>query len=102
MSAILDKIRLVVLRRRNAYKSLFMPNGSMTTASEHVLGDLRKFCRATSTPAVVSFVTRQVDPIATGIAIGRLEVWHRIAQNLNLSDADIYRLMSRQEDEGTE
>lgn len=70
-------------------------------SSDAVLSDLRKFCRATSTPAVMSQVTQSIDPIATGIAIGRLEVWHRITSNLHLSDADLYRLVDREEN-GTE
>jgi hypothetical protein len=52
---------------------------------------------------VVSPLTQQVDPIATGIVIGRLEVWHRIAQNLHLSDADLYKMMESQNDnQGTD
>lgn len=38
-----------------------------------------------------------VDPIATGIAIGRLEVWHRFRENLYISDADLTRLVEQSE-----
>lgn len=77
---------------RQSYRLLFNPG----PATDIVLADLAKFCRARSTPAVVSPATQQIDPIATGIAIGRLEVWHRISQNLNLSDADLYRMTENQ------
>lgn len=97
----IGKIRKLIWNRRLSYKAVFMPGGQLTVASETVLADLRKFCRATGTPAVVSPLSQTVDPIATGIAIGRLEVWHRIAQNLHLSDADLYRLVD-QNDNGTE
>jgi len=84
----MKKFFQLVLKRRSAYRALFQG-----PASELVLADLQKFCRATTTPAVVSPVSRQVDPIATGIAIGRLEVWNRIRQNIAMTDSDLYRLM---------
>jgi len=96
---VFDRLRKVLFRRRLAYKHVFMPGGQMTVATSDVLTDLRRFCRGTSTPAVVSMVTQQIDPMATGIAIGRQEVWHRICQHLHLDDADIYRLVDQQENE---
>jgi hypothetical protein len=88
---IFDRITRAVSKRRAAYRAIFAPG----PAADDVLNDLRKFCRATTTPAIVSHVTQQIDPIATGIAIGRLEVWHRISQHLNLTDADIYNLVNK-------
>ena len=85
-----------IFKRRGAYKAVFAPG----VATDIVLDDLRKFCRAVSTPAVVSQNTGMIDPIATGIAIGRFEVWQRIAQNVNMSDADLYRLMESQTEQG--
>jgi hypothetical protein len=85
-----------VMRKRSAYRALFAPG----PARDIVLADLSKFCRATSTPAVVSLVTQQIDPVATGVAIGRLEVWHRISQNLHIDDADLYKLMNQDQDNG--
>lgn len=85
-----------ILRRRSSYRAIFLAGGQLTVPAEEVLADLRQFCRATRTPAVVSPVTQTIDPVATGIAIGRLEVWHRIAQNLHLSDADLYRMVEKQ------
>lgn len=74
---------------RYAYRTVFVP-GPMT---DKVLLDLAKFCRAKSTPAVVSPTTQTIDPVATGIAIGRLEVWLRITQNIHMSDTDLYKLV---------
>lgn len=97
-----QKIRQVIQRRRTAYRVLFLlKDGNLTVAGKGVLSDLRSFCRATSTPAVVSQQSGVIDPIATGIAIGRLEVWHRIVQHLHVSDADLYKLVE-ENDEGTE
>lgn len=96
-----NRIRKVIFRRRLAYRAVFMPNNVLGVAGKDVLADLRAFCRATSTPAVVSQQTGTIDPIATGIAIGRLEVWHRIAQHLHVSDEDLYKLVE-QSDDGTE
>lgn len=97
----LEWVRRLVLNRRVSYRALFMPSGAMTPASEVVLNDLRAFCRATSSPAQLS-KEGMVDPIATGVAIGRLEVWLRISQNLHLSDADLYRLVERSQQDGTD
>ena len=91
-----SRIANAVLRKRSAYRALFHPG----RARDIVLADLSRFCRATSTPAVVSLVTQQIDPVATGIAIGRLEVWHRICQNLHIDDADLYKLMNQDQDNG--
>lgn len=91
-----QKLREHVFRVRGAYRILFrggQNSENVSIAGEIVLADLRRFCRANSTPAVVSRMSGMVDPIATGIAVGRLEVWHRIIQNLHLSDADLVRMM---------
>lgn len=87
-----------LMRRRDAYRRIFAPSGELSSSAELVLNDLRKFCRGTSSTIVVSPITGQVDPIASGVAAGRKEVWDRIIQNLHVSDADIYRIM---ENDGT-
>lgn len=97
-----DRLRKIIFRRRMAYRAVFQPNGILSVAAEEVLTDLRAFCRATSTPAVVSHQSGTIDPMATGIAIGRLEVWHRVNQHLHVSDADLYKLVEKLQDEGTE
>lgn len=58
-----------------------------------VLADLSDFCRARSAPFVPG------DTMATGVLIGRQEVFHRIARYLNLSEREIWELMSNQRDE---
>lgn len=98
-----EKFRQVMERiskMRGAYRSCFLDGktGQMTRGAEIVMADLRSFCRATSTPAQLAS-NGMVDPIATGIAIGRLEVWHRFAQNLHISDADLYRMVEQSEKE---
>ena len=87
----LKNLRDIFQKRRNAYRALLTPGSVM---SDIVLDDLRQFCRATTTPAAVNQQSGMIDPIATGIAIGRLEVWHRIALNVNISDADLYRIIN--------
>lgn len=92
-------IRRVLSKRRSAYKALFAPG----PACDIVLQDLAKFCRATSTPAVVSPLTQQIDQSASFIAIGRQEVFHRISQHINITDADLYRIVNQEsEGEGNE
>jgi len=91
----MNRLLNVVMKRRQAYRALFQKG----PATDIVMADLCKFCRGVTTPAVVSPVTGQVDPIATGIAIGRQEVWHRIRQHLDVDDADLYRLINQPDGE---
>ena len=93
-----ERMRQLVLKRRMAYRAVFAPGGERTVAAQDVLADLRKFCRATTTPAVISN-SGSIDPIATGVAIGRLEVWHRITQHLHISDADLYRMVENNDNQ---
>lgn len=94
----LEKIRDVVLRKRQAYRAIFMPTGEMSRPANIVLTDLRRFCRASVSTVVVSPTSGTVDPYASFVAEGRREVWNRIAQNLNLSDADLHRLIDNAEE----
>lgn len=89
-------IRKVLFKRRHAYRVLFQPGGQSTVAAELVLEDLRSFCRATKSTVVVNPITGAVDERATFIAEGRREVFLRITQHLNISDADLYRVMERE------
>lgn len=101
MKDLFDRMRKVIFRRRQAYRSLFQPGDVRTVAAEIVLADLRKFCRGTMAPAVYSTVSGTIDEKATFITIGRQEVLHRILQHLHVDDADLYRLVEKTED-GTE
>ena len=58
-----------------------------------VLADLSEFCRARSAPFVAN------DAMATGVLIGRQEVFHRIARYLHLSEREVWELMSNRRDE---
>lgn len=98
MMRVLSDMVTMFKKRRGAYRALFAPG----PAADIVMRDLRKFCRATTTPAVISPVTQQIDPIATGIAIGRLEVYHRIAQHIHMSDSDLYRTVDNNEESQNE
>ena len=85
---VLDKARQFLARRRTAYVKTFVnPFG------EEVLADLAKFCRANQT-------TFHDDARKHAVAEGRREVWLRIQAQLNLSDAElwrIYRLLDEKE-----
>lgn len=95
----IKSIRDFIFKRRLAYRQTFMPGGISAPAQQLVLDDLRKFCRANTTPAVYSPIRGAIDPVATGIAIGRLEVWHRIAHHLHMSDADLYKIVEQPNEE---
>jgi hypothetical protein len=92
----IGKIRKALFKRRMAYRAVFTPGGELGPAAHIVLSDLRKFCRATTTPAVVSPISQQTDVNASFIAIGRQEVWHRICQYIHIDDADLYKLVEDQ------
>jgi hypothetical protein len=89
----ISNIRNFILKRRQAYRALFLGGGQLNPAARIVLSDLRGFCRATVSTTIVSPVTRQVDPIASAQAEGRREVWLRITQHLHIDDADLYKLV---------
>ena len=74
-----------ILRRRHAYRSTFQND-----SGKAVLADLKRFCRGMEPPLVISNGT--VDTVATGVAIGRQEVWFRIINHLNLDDSDLLKL----------
>lgn len=96
----IEAIRRIVFRRRGAYRALFRPGGQdLSVAAVIVLTDLKKFCRADHSTTVVSPVTRSVDPYASALAEGRREVWLRISQHLEISDADLYNLLKDQPEE---
>lgn len=96
----IDRLRRIIQRRRHAYRELFKPQGATSIAAGVVLADLRQFCRATTSTTIVSPITRAVDPIASAQAEGRREVFLRIAQMIHIDDADLYKLVERDDDEG--
>jgi hypothetical protein len=88
MERLLAKIR----KRRYAYRRLFLGDNGLNGDGQTVLADLAKFCRANASTAVVSPISRSVDPIATAMAEGRREVFLRIIAHLYLEDKTIVNL----------
>lgn len=77
---LIDKLRgWVATRRTNYIRTFKNPTG------EEVLRDLARFCRANKS-------TFHSDPRAHAVMEGRREVWLRIQQHLNLSDAELWEL----------
>ena len=70
-------------RLSSAYRRVFG-----APEAETVLADLSDFCRARRAPFVAG------DAMATGVLIGRQEVFHRIARYLNLSEDEVWELVS--------
>jgi hypothetical protein len=82
LSGVLQRTFQFVRDRRRAYQYAFRsPSGAI------VLQDLAKFCRATSPPwgSTAEETARYV---------GRNEVWHRILQHLNLSEEELFALVT--------
>ena len=84
-----------ILRRRSHYRAVF----DRGMSGHAVLADLKRFCRGMSSPVVISPKAQTVDPIATGIAIGRQEVFLRIISHLNIDDAELLKLKEEVNDE---
>lgn len=83
-----------ILKRRSHYRAVFAH-----PSAPHVLADLKRFCRGMSSPAQFSPQSGMIDPVATGIAIGRQEVWLRIATHLHIQDGDLVNLKEEANDE---
>lgn len=94
MERLLAKIR----RRKYAYRRLFLGENGLNADGQIVLADLAKFCRANASTAVVSPISRSVDPIASAMAEGRREVFLRLIAHLHLEDKTIINL--NEEDNG--
>lgn len=83
-----------ILKRRSHYRAIFNGNPS----AEAVLADLKRFCRWGESPLVVSPAHQQVDPVATGVQIGRQEVLQRILTHLHIDDAHLINLKEEAND----
>lgn len=86
-----------ILRRRGAYRRVFLTGTSPNQDQEAVLSDLAKFCRANE--PTVSVSNGSIDTNAMLLAEGRREVWLRIQAHLKLNDDDINRLRDRINDD---
>jgi hypothetical protein len=83
MGAIRDTMNYLRRRRRD-YQLTF----KHAVPGQNVLADLAKFCRANETCVIPD--NRDL----TLILEGRREVWLRIANHLNLSDEQLYALLT--------
>jgi hypothetical protein len=88
----MEKLLAKIRKRRYAYRRLFLGDNGLNADGQTVLADLAKFCRANASTAVVSPISRSVDPIATAMAEGRREVWLRIMAHLHLEDRIVLNL----------
>ncbi len=77
-------------KRAIAYNKVFDPKNQFMN---YVMMDLAKFCRAHDS-------TFHPDPRVHAMLEGRREVFLRIAENLNLSSEEIYKLHRVKEIEG--
>lgn len=88
----MEKLLAKIRKRRYSYRRLFLGDNGLNADGQTVLADLAKFCRANASTAVVSPISRSVDPIATAMAEGRREVWLRIMAHLHLEDRIVLNL----------
>lgn len=95
MMDLLAKLR----RRKYAYRRMFLGENGLNADGEVVLADLAKFCRANNSTAIVSPVSRSVDPIAMAMAEGRREVWLRIMAHLHVDERVVFNLNKEDEHE---
>lgn len=87
MVTLAERIRALLRRRQAAYQTLFAgPVGEL------VLSDLAKFCRAYTT-------TFHADPRVAAQLDGRREVFLRIQKYLNLTDDQVWDLISKSDNE---
>lgn len=82
-----------LMGKRQSYRRLFLrEEGVLSPDAEVVMTDLRKFCRATGSTAMVSPQSGTIDPIAMAMAEGRREVFNRINEYLHLKESTIHNL----------
>ncbi len=87
-----------LFKRRQSYRRLFLDgDGRVHPTAEIVLADLKRFCRAETSTAVVSPVSKAIDPLAMAMAEGRREVWNRIQSYLHMADREITQLKEETE-----
>jgi hypothetical protein len=96
----MKKLLAKIQKRRYAYRRLFLGEDGLSADGQIVLTDLSKFCRAVSSTAVISPVSRSVDPIAMAMAEGRREVWLRIMAHLHIDERVIFNLNVEEKDDG--
>ena len=80
MSELIEKARRFLMRRRHNYRLTFL-----SPPGQEVLADLSKYCFANKS-------TAQPNRDLSLILQGRREVWLRIANHMNMSPDDLWRL----------
>jgi hypothetical protein len=96
----MEKLLARIRKRKYAYRRMFLgENGQLSADGQAVLADLAKFCKANQSTAVVSPISRTVDPIASALAEGRREVWLRIMAHLHIEDRVIFNLNEEENNE---
>lgn len=80
MTDLVTKTRQYLAERRRSYCAMFESDEGRT-----VLADLADFCRANET-------TFHHDPRASAVLEGRREVWLRIQEHLQLTEAELWEL----------
>lgn len=93
----MEKLLARIRKRKYAYRRLFLGEDGLNADGQIVLADLAKFCKATSSTAVVSPISQRVDPIASALAEGRREVWLRIMAHLHIDDRVVFNLTDKEE-----
>lgn len=82
-----------ILNRKRCYRRVFLDgDGNLGPDAAVVMADLKKFCRASSSTAMVSPISKSIDPLAMAMAEGRREVWNRIQAHLHIDDKVITQL----------
>lgn len=84
MNEILERIKAFLHSRKQAYQITFQGGPEC----DRVLMDLAQFCRAGKS-------TFHPDPHVAAKLDGRREVWLRIADHLNMSVDDLYRIYGK-------
>lgn len=78
-----------LIRRSSAYADVFgVRHGERTRSQDDVLADLAEFCGMEKPPLRVDGNSRG-DPLKTGVAIGRMEVYMRIMQIARTTPAQV-------------
>ncbi len=89
MSGAIDKIRGILINRKNSYLEVFAGEG----APKVVLGDLARFCHAQQS-------TFHPDNKAEGVLQGRREVWLYIQRQLKLTEDELFDLLQQNKLQG--
>jgi hypothetical protein len=96
---LINKIIERLLNRKRAYRRLFLDqDGNIRNDADIVLADLKRFCRATGTTAIISPISKTIDPLAMAMAEGRREVWNRIQAHLHIEDKVVLNLKDPNDD----